>query len=166
MGRHKTEIGDALLLPVETAIGDAGSSDGVHWDYWISAPTMVTPMVLKNSSRNAYLAFRAVLRCILAHNSSTSCRGSCHQNQQTTCNTQGPITVTTAVAKEILSVAVPGLGTGIGMMDPTESARQMRDAYDEVMFPGKKDVATQKRAAGSSLAAKRGERRQIDKKIK
>ncbi|CAB9515728.1 Macro domain [Seminavis robusta] len=108
LGRYKTEIGDALLLPVIQSSND----NKVYWDYWISAPTMVTPMVLKKKSRNAYLAFRAVLRVVQKHNQTA---GEKHQT---------PIT----------SVGVPGLGTGIGAMDPMESARHMREAYDEVIL--------------------------------
>lgn len=129
LGRYKTEIGHALLLPVIKT-----SKSRVYWDYWISSPTMVTPSVLKEGSRNAYLAFRAVLKVVKEHNDSVDD------------NNKKPIT----------SVGVPGLGTGIGAMDPMESARQMREAYDEIIL-GKNKPQKEPAAASNSTKKRSGE---------
>jgi O-acetyl-ADP-ribose deacetylase (regulator of RNase III) len=55
---------------------------------------------------NVYLAFRAALIAVLAHNESTKA--------------------------PIQTLLVPGLGTGIGAVAPTAAARQMRLAYDAI----------------------------------
>jgi O-acetyl-ADP-ribose deacetylase (regulator of RNase III) len=39
-------------------------------------------------------------------------------------------------ARPIRSLAVPGLGTGVGGMHPAEAARQLRAAYDNVIGEG------------------------------
>ena len=59
---------------------------------------------------NAYLAMRAAFAAVLDHNQ----RGT----------------------RRIGSVAVPGLGTGVGGMAPGESAHQMRAAYDMIVGGG------------------------------
>jgi O-acetyl-ADP-ribose deacetylase (regulator of RNase III) len=56
---------------------------------------------------NAYLAMRAVLVAVLRHNAGS--------------------------ARPIRSLAVPGLGTGVGALDPREATTQMRTAYDNVI---------------------------------
>jgi O-acetyl-ADP-ribose deacetylase (regulator of RNase III) len=74
--------------------------------YLISAPTMRAPVNVAKTL-NAYLAFRAVLRVVDRHN----------QRQ----------------GRPIQSVACPGLGTGTGEMPADVCARQMREAYDEIV---------------------------------
>ena len=63
---------------------------------------------------NAYLAMRAAFAAILDHNEGGD--------------------------RRIESVAVPGLGTGVGGMSPEDSALQMRAAYDMIVAGGWKDV--------------------------
>jgi O-acetyl-ADP-ribose deacetylase (regulator of RNase III) len=58
-------------------------------------------------SINAYLSMRAALVAVLRHNA--------------------------AGGRRIRSLAVPGLGTGVGGIDPEEAAGQMRAAYDNVV---------------------------------
>jgi O-acetyl-ADP-ribose deacetylase (regulator of RNase III) len=62
---------------------------------------------------NAYLAFRAALRAVLAHNESDQPR--------------------------IDTVLCPGLGTAVGRMPVERCARQMRAAWDRVL--GGQDAA-------------------------
>jgi O-acetyl-ADP-ribose deacetylase (regulator of RNase III) len=78
----------------------------VEVPYLVSAPTMRAPVSVA-ATLNAYLAFRAVLRVIQRHNER-------HPGS-------------------IQSVACPGLGTGTGELPPAVCARQMREAYDEVV---------------------------------
>ena len=59
---------------------------------------------------NAYLSMRAVLVAVLLHE------------------------------KVIRSLAVPGLGTGVGGMHPADAAEQMRAAYDSVVGGGWRQV--------------------------
>lgn len=69
----------------------------------ITAPTMRVPSDV-SSTVNAYLAFKAILQAIIAHNA---------QNKQ-----------------QIETVLCPGLATGEGKMPPERCAKQMRRAYD------------------------------------
>ena len=77
-----------------------------QFPYLVVAPTMRVP---QNVSRtvNAYLAFRAALRSVLAFN-------ALHGDP-------------------IQTLLVPGLATSNGFMPPLRAARQMRAAYDTVM---------------------------------
>jgi O-acetyl-ADP-ribose deacetylase (regulator of RNase III) len=70
----------------------------------ISAPTMRVPMRIRESV-NAYLAMKAILIAARAHQ---------HEIP-------------------IESVAIPGLGTGVGKLAPNTAARQMWQAYDEIV---------------------------------
>ena len=72
----------------------------------VSAPTMRVPSNIARTA-NVYLAFRAALAAVLAHNE----------------NAEPPIT----------RVLVPGLGTGVGEVPPARAAKQMRLAYDAVI---------------------------------
>ncbi|MCP3883814.1 MAG: Appr-1-p processing protein, partial [Sulfitobacter sp.] len=92
-------VGQATIVPT-------GHPD-IPW--CISAPTMRVPCDVANTP-NAYLAFRAALRAVLEHNSSS----------------QSPIT----------TVLCPGLGTAVGRMPVERCARQMRAAWDRVLGPG------------------------------
>lgn len=70
----------------------------------IVAPTMRVPMRIRESI-NAYLAMKALLLAARAHQDVVPIR----------------------------SVAIPGLGTGIGELGPETAAEQMKHAYDEVV---------------------------------
>ena len=91
-------------LPVGLAAIVATNNTAIPW--CISAPTMRIPQPVADTV-NAYLAFRAALRAVLAHNASGL----------------APIT----------SVLCPGLGTAIGAMPVRRCARQMRVAWDRVL---------------------------------
>jgi hypothetical protein len=78
----------------------------------ISAPTMRVPMRVR-SSINAYLATKAILLAVRSHHSDIP----------------------------IQTIAIPGLGTGIGQLAPEVAASQMFQAYREVIhneakYPG------------------------------
>jgi O-acetyl-ADP-ribose deacetylase (regulator of RNase III) len=90
-------------LPVGAAVIVPTMHDDIPW--CISAPTMRVPRDVADTV-NAYLAFRATLRAVLAHNASGLPR--------------------------IKSVLCPGLGTAVGQMPVARCARQMRRAWDRV----------------------------------
>ena len=71
----------------------------------ISAPTMRVPLDVARTV-NAYLAMMAILIAALGHRGKPS----------------------------IETVAVPGLGTGVGALPPDLAAIQMRTAYDEIVL--------------------------------
>ncbi len=89
-------VGQALIVPTGRA----------EIPFCISAPTMRSPSVVANTI-NAYLAFRATLQAVLAHNE------------------QGE--------KPIQSILCPGLATAVGRMPPPRCAHQMRAAWDRVV---------------------------------
>ena len=89
----------AVVAPLAGCGGGSGGSDG-------GRPAADAQTV------NAYLAFRAVLLAVRAHNASD------HETK-------------------IGSVLCPGLGTGIGALDPTRRAVQMRLAYQQVRAPAR-----------------------------
>src|SRR5262245_7624126 len=95
-------------LPVGQAVVVATGHDVIR--FMVSAPTMRVPADI-SATVNVYLAFRAALIAVLAHN-----------------------TRTTAPIRTLL---VPGLGTGIGAVAPVAAARQMRLAYDAIVGSGK-----------------------------
>ena len=105
--RHHGELLVGAAEIVET--GDAGVP------YLIAAPTMRVPMVLKDSV-NPYLAMRAVL-LLVKHGVFTdkARRGD-------------------RVGDVVRTIAVPGLGTGVGVVGPNTCARQMRAAIDDVLL--------------------------------
>ena len=85
----------------------------------VCAPTMRVPMPIRESI-NAYLAMKALLCAVLAHREEIS----------------------------IASVAIPGLGTGVGNMSPAVAAAQMWMAYEEIVLGVKRwpaDFATAQR---------------------
>jgi O-acetyl-ADP-ribose deacetylase (regulator of RNase III) len=90
----------------ELAVGSAEIVETGHtdWRFLIVAPTMRVP---ENVSRtlNPYLAFRAALLAVAAKNA--------------------------AARESIRSVVCPGLGTGIGGVDPRRCAVQMRLAFKQ-----------------------------------
>jgi O-acetyl-ADP-ribose deacetylase (regulator of RNase III) len=91
-------------LPVGSAvIVELRSS---RFPFVVAAPTMRIPGNLQGPL-NAYLSMRAALVAVLKHNA--------------------------VGTTPIRSLAVPGLGTGVGGMDPDEAAEQMRTAYDSII---------------------------------
>ena len=110
-------------LPVGTAVIVPTMNGDIPW--CISAPTMRIPQDVANTV-NAYLAFRAALRAVLAHNES------------------GP--------PRIRSVLCPGLGTAVGRMPVARCARQMRSAWDRLLG-GKGWVPRSVRAAADDEIA-------------
>lgn len=79
----------------------------------VAAPTMRVPGSVQGSI-NPYLSMRAALVAIMQHNATSK--------------------------RPIRSLAVPGLGTGVGGVDPGEAAEQMRAAYDSVVGGKWRDV--------------------------
>ena len=71
--------------------------------FLISAPTMRVPMRLPKDTINPYLAMKATLLCALNY------------------------------FDKINTITVPGLGTGVGLVDFETCARQMRKAFEDVI---------------------------------
>jgi O-acetyl-ADP-ribose deacetylase (regulator of RNase III) len=94
-------------LPVGCAVIVATGSPQIPW--CISAPTMRVPEAVPDTA-NAYLAFRAALRAVLAHNA--------------------------AGRPPIRQVLCPGLATTTGRMPVGRCAAQMRAAWDNVLGDG------------------------------
>ena len=92
------------MLPVGDALVVPTNDEDVP--YLIVAPTMELPMVVLHTS-NAFYAMRALLRAWGRFEAREPGR--------------------------IASIAVPGLGTGVGRMDPEVAAKQMRRGYDEFL---------------------------------
>jgi len=94
-------------LPVGcAAIVETGSPE-IPW--CVSAPTMRVPEAVADTA-NAYLAFRAALRAVLAHNA--------------------------AERPPIRRILCPGLATTTGRMPVGRCAAQMRAAWDNVLGEG------------------------------
>ena len=83
--------------------------------YLIAAPTMRAPMVLENSV-NPYLAARAVF-LLIKHGVFSE-----------------GILEGEPISQVIQTVAFPGLGTGVGRVDPNTCAWQVRTAIEEVVL--------------------------------
>jgi O-acetyl-ADP-ribose deacetylase (regulator of RNase III) len=95
--RHHGELSIGAAEIIET--GDA------RWPFLIAAPTMRVPEDVSRTV-NAYVAFRAILLAVRAHNASG--------------------------AKPIRTLLCSGLATGVGGMPPRRCAMQMRLAYQQV----------------------------------
>ncbi len=109
--RHHGElvVGTAEIVP----------TDGLRIPYVIAAPTMRVPMILRDTVA-PYLAARAVL-LLIKHG----------------------VFATGALAGErinlgVQSVSFPGLGTGIGRVDPATCALQVRAAIENVVLEQQK----------------------------
>ena len=91
-------------------------TQATQFPFLIVAPTMRVPQNIARTV-NAYLAFRAVLRSVLSFN-------DLH-------------------GQPIHTLLVPGLGTTNGFMPPLRAARQMRAAYDNVLYghPANLDIS-------------------------
>ena len=83
--------------------------------FLIAAPTMRVPMILRDTV-NPYLAARAVLLLVKRHRF----LAGLFQGEQ--------------VASVVETVAFPGLGTGVGRVEPQTCARQMRAALEEILL--------------------------------
>jgi len=87
------------------------STDNTRIPFVISAPTMRVPMILDDTV-NVYLATRAVILIAL----------------------HGQFLDGRAVSEDVRTVAVPGMGTGVGRLPPNSCARQMKAAVDDVLL--------------------------------
>lgn len=94
-------------LPV--GVCEIVSTGNSRWPYLAVAPTMRVPESVAHTL-NTYLAFRAVLLAVRSHNQA-------------------------GLTAPIGSLAVPGLGTGIGGMEAGRCAVQMRVAFGHVSMP-------------------------------
>lgn len=91
------------------------STDHERIPYMIAAPTMRMPMGIKESI-NPYLAARATL-LLWKHG---QFRDGPHQGAP--------------IASVIETIALPGLGTGVGGVEPEACARQVRGAIEDVVL--------------------------------
>ena len=111
----ETEIQEVILNKYhgEMPIGSAEiiNTNNNKWSYLIAAPTMRIPENVAYTL-NAYTAFRAILIAINRFNES---------------KTKLPIK----------SLICSGLATGIGSMEPTKCAAQMRAAYKLIKEPAR-----------------------------
>ena len=111
----ETDIQEVILSKYhgEMPIGNAEIIKTNHdkWSYMISAPTMRIPENIA-FTLNAYLAFRAIFIAINNFNESKPKRA-------------------------IKSLVCPGLGTGIGSMEPAKCAAQMRVAFKLINEPAR-----------------------------
>jgi O-acetyl-ADP-ribose deacetylase (regulator of RNase III) len=94
-------VGQALVLPTSSA----------RLRYVVVAPTMRVPTDVSDTV-NAYLAMRAILRAVEAHNRAAK----------------------SAPGDQIRSLALPGLCTGTGKMAPSRAAYQMWTAYRSIIM--------------------------------
>lgn len=97
-------IGEAVVVPTGSPVGTVKPA------WLISAPTMREPStVLPEDTVHPYLAARAVFRM--------------WEN--------GRVEDGRPVRRVIRSIAIPGLGTGVGGVSPATCARQLAAAWDE-----------------------------------
>ncbi len=92
------------LLPVGQAI--TIETDDAEIPFLVYAPTMLVPGSL-SSTRNVHAAMLAILNAVANHNRSND--------------------------NEIHSIAITGLGTGVGRLAPYAAAIQMRSAFEEFL---------------------------------
>lgn len=98
------------LLVGQAALVETGDT---RHPYLIAAPTMRVPMVLEPNTVNPFLATRAVLLLLRHGQFDTGAKAG------------------ERLADHLRRVAFPGMGTGVGKVDPDLCARQMRAAYGE-----------------------------------
>lgn len=117
-GGHIQERLQALLrarhdgeLPVGQA--EIIATDHPRIRYLVSAPTMRVPMTVAGTL-NPYLAARAVFRLVKQGVFAPGSGGEGH------------------VSSRVASLAMPGLGTGVGGVPPLACARQVRLAYEQI----------------------------------
>ena len=111
----ETDIQEVILNKYhgEIPIGSAEIINTNHnkWSYLIAAPTMRVPENVA-FTLNAYISFRAILIVINSFNESKPKR-------------------------PIKSLVCPGLGTGVGSMEPVKCAAQMRAAFKLINEPAR-----------------------------
>lgn len=107
-------VGEAILASTETE----------DYMYVASAPTMRIPMNIEGTV-NVYLAFKAALKEILGQNEFNQ-----DMDEEMALTTNGEKVKTPLIT----SILCPGMGTGVGKMDPMIAAFQMREAYDQIMM--------------------------------
>jgi len=119
-GGHIQERLQALLraqhdgeLPVGMA--EIIATDHPRLHYLIAAPTMRVPMNVAGTL-HPYLAARAVFRLVKQGSFAPGSGGEGH------------------VSSRVSSVAMPGLGTGVGGVPPRTCARQVRLAYEQIVL--------------------------------
>lgn len=78
--------------------------------YVISAPTMRVPMILKGTV-NVYLAIRAVFLLVKF----------------------GKFENDVAISDKVKTIALPGMGTGVGQLPPEIFAKQMKRAVEDII---------------------------------
>ena len=100
----------------ELVVGEAAivETDDAAIPYLIAAPTMRVPMILRDSV-NPYLATRAALLLVRFGTFAVGDYAGA------------------PIADAVRTVAVPGMGTGVGRVPAAVCARQMRAAIDNVM---------------------------------
>lgn len=103
--------GGELLVGAAEIVRTGGRAPSAPW--LIAAPTMRVPCILGKDSVAPYLATRAVLRLVL----------------------HGRLEDGKAVSGQVRSLAVPGLGTGVGRVPPQTAARQIGRAIEEARVP-------------------------------
>lgn len=103
----------------ELLVGQAEiiATDREAFPYLIAAPTMRHPRTI-HGTPNVYLAMRAIL--LLGR--------------------YGRLADGTPVSERVTSIAIPGLGTGIGQVLPIDCARQMRIAWEDVMHEKHRNI--------------------------
>jgi O-acetyl-ADP-ribose deacetylase (regulator of RNase III) len=108
----ETNLQQAILtryhgeLPIGSAILIPTNSN--DWPFMIAAPTMRIPENISHTL-NPYMAFRAILLAVKQHNESSN--------------------------KKIMSLLCPGLGAGIGQMEPCKCTGHMRAAFNALQSP-------------------------------
>jgi O-acetyl-ADP-ribose deacetylase (regulator of RNase III) len=86
------------------------ATDHAQIPYIISAPTMRVPMILRETV-NVYLAIRGLLLLVK----------------------YGQFDDGSAIRDKVQTIALPGMGTGVGQVSPEIFARQMKQAVEEVI---------------------------------
>ena len=104
--RLREQFFGELLVGQATVV----ETDHQQFPYLIAAPTMRTPMTILRTP-NIYLATKAIF----------------------TLWKYGTFDDGSPIREKIQSIAIPGLGTGVGQVPPLLCARQMRIAWEDVM---------------------------------
>lgn len=120
-GRHVQEKLRRLILERhhgELLVGSAEivETDHARFPYLIAAPTMRVPMVLGQETINPYLATRAVLLLVN--------RGTFGHGKE----------AGTKIKDRVQTVALPGMGTGVGRVSFGVCARQVRAAIEDFVL--------------------------------
>lgn len=95
------------LLVGQSTIVPTGHS---LFPFLISAPTMRNPMTIPHTP-NVYLAMKAILTLVLF--------GTFDNGEK--------------ISSKVQTIALPGLGTGVGQVSPLTCARQMRIAWEDII---------------------------------